>query len=219
LRELQALGGGTLNSSKHNEFINGVLEKPELIGRIEQRSFSEGRAHAVSAETGRLLQIIVKLLKARHILEIGFGFGASTIYLAAAMGKYGHIDSIEFCHEHAVIGKHYISQATIAHQVNVLEDDALNILPKIEGQYDLIFLDADPSIYCACLLDIVRVIREGGIIVTENIWSEETAFQLVGKEGFKHIRNYVTMIFADRRLYNTILNESMIISFKESQSV
>ena len=65
---------------------------------------------------------------------------------------------------------------------------------------------------------MVRLTREGGVIVTENIWDEETALHLVGKEGFKHIRNYVSMIFSDGRIFNTILDDSMIISYKESQS-
>lgn len=207
-----------MNTLQHKELLESVVDKTELIKRIEQRSFSEDRAYAVSAATGRLLQIVVKVLGASRVLEIGFGFGASAIYLGAALGNYGQIDSIELCHEHAVIGKHFLAEAEIAHFVNVIEGDALNILPKIKDQYDLIFLDADLPIYCGCLPDIVRLTREGGIIVTENIWDEETALQLIGEEGFKHIGNYVSLIFSDQRIFSTILNDSMIISYKNNQS-
>ena len=65
---------------------------------------------------------------------------------------------------------------------------------------------------------MVRLTREGGIIVTENIWDEETALQLVGEEGFKHIGNYVSLTFSDQRIFSTILNDSMIISYKNNRS-
>ena len=187
-----------------------------ILCEIERKSAAEFRAFAVSQSTGRFLQMLVALLDARRVLEIGLGFGASTIHIGCALHPHGEIDSIEISPEHISIARNFIEQAGLTKRVNVMEGDALEILPSLDTRYDLVFLDADLGIYQDCLTNVVRLTRSGGVVVSENIWNQETALKLVGEVGGEQIRQYTESVYACEDLFSLSLNEEMIVSFKIS---
>ena len=200
-----------------------MSKKPErvdtILAEIESRSNAENRAFSVSKETGDFLQFLVMILHARRVLDVGTGFGASAIYLGRALEDVGRVDSIEVASEHTQIAHNFLKRAGINSMVNSMEGDAREILPTLKVPYDLVFLDADLDIYCECLNDLIRLTRNQGVLVSDNMWDRETAVSLVGPVGVSQIIKYTNRLFSCRDMFSVRLNEEIIVSFKTSRSV
>lgn len=126
----------------------------------------------IAPETGRLLAILVRAIRAGQILEVGTSNGYSTIWLAwAAASTDGHVTTIERSASKIAMARANLERAGMAGRVTVREGLALDVLGGLRGPYDLIFLDADRPNYLAYLRRAVALLRPGGLLVTDNVVS------------------------------------------------
>jgi predicted O-methyltransferase YrrM len=154
--------------------LRAFLEDLAGIGR---RHDAEEPEHSkrflnIAPETGRLLAILAKAVRARQILEIGTSNGYSTIWLAWAAGTTdGHVTTIERSANKIAMARTNLGRAGVADRVTVREGVALDVLRGLQGPYDLIFLDADRPNYLAYLGQVIPLLRPGGLLVTDNVVS------------------------------------------------
>jgi predicted O-methyltransferase YrrM len=127
----------------------------------------------VSPAQGKLLQILVRLLGAKQILEFGTLGGYSAILMARALPADGRLISLEAKAEYAEVARRSIERAGVGDRVEVRVGPALETLPELEkegvGPFDLVFIDADKAnspAYCAWSIDRTR---PGGLIVADNV--------------------------------------------------
>jgi predicted O-methyltransferase YrrM len=125
--------------------------------------------HDVSATQGKMLALFVKMAKASRVLEIGTLGGYSTIWMARALPEGGRLTTIEANEHHAKIARANIEKSGIADRVNLHVGVALDVLPSLEGPFDLIFIDADKPNNPHYLRWALRLSRPGSVIIGDNV--------------------------------------------------
>lgn len=127
----------------------------------------------VSANQGKLLQLLARIQGARSILELGTLGGYSTIWLARALPAGGRLITLEADPKHAEVARTNIARAGLDAVVELRLGPALETLPRIEaegrGPFDLIFLDADKPGYPDYLPWLMRLSRRGTLIIADNV--------------------------------------------------
>lgn len=151
-----------------------VLPEDETLELVLDENEAAGLpAIDVSPLQGALLSLLVRLVGARSVLEIGTLGGYSTIHLARALPPGGRVVSLEFAPRHAEVARRNVERAGFADVVDIRVGPALDSLPRIEaegaGPFDLVFVDADKQNGPAYLDWAVRLTRRGGVIVGDNV--------------------------------------------------
>lgn len=126
----------------------------------------------VAPVAGKLLHLLARMSGARRILEIGTLGGYSTIWMARAVGEGGLVTTIEAEPEIARIARTSIDAAGVGERVEILIGRGADVLPSLEGPYDLVFIDADKESNTVYLDHAARLGRPGTVIVLDNIGRE-----------------------------------------------
>ena len=119
---------------------------------------------------GQLLRMLVALTGARRILEIGTFTGYSALAMAESLPPDGHVDTLELDPDHAAKARGHIESAGETARIEVHLGIALDMLERLEGPYDLAFVDADKSAYAEYFDRLVPLLRPGGLIVADNVF-------------------------------------------------
>lgn len=121
---------------------------------------------------GRLLSIISKIIKPKKVLEIGTYTGYSAICIAEGMNKNGIIHTIDKNEELNTIQKKYFKKSGLENNIIQYNGCALDIIPKIEEKFDLIFIDADKENYINYFNLVIDKLNKNGVILADNVlWS------------------------------------------------
>lgn len=123
----------------------------------------------ISPGQGKFLYLLVRMIGARRILELGTLAGYSTIWLGRAMAPGGRLTTIEIDPVHADVARTSLDEAGLSGSCEVITASAMEALPKLEGPFDLIFIDANKESYPAYLSHAVRLTRPGGLILADNV--------------------------------------------------
>lgn len=118
---------------------------------------------------GRLLSLISKIKQPKKILEIGTFTGYSTLCLVEGLETSGRIYTIDKNEELIKIQNKYFSKSKYHKNIKQYTGDALEIIPKINSKFDLIFLDADKENYNKYLEIIIPKLNKKGILISDNV--------------------------------------------------
>jgi len=176
-----------------------------LLAEIENESeLRDDIQPSVEPELGKFLGLLVRLTKADKILEIGSGIGYSTIWLAEAVkntdGKVVTIDNHERTQKELIQN---IKNAGLGKWIEIKHGNAEDIVPSLSGSWDIIFQDGGKYLYPLIYEQIVNLTRTGGLII-----ADDTLFKVnpdVRKGLGNYMDEYNKIVFADSRLYSTIL--------------
>ncbi len=142
-------------------------ESDRVLRAIEEES-ERGYLPIIGPFRGRILAEIVRKASPQRVLEVGGLIGYSTILMGRELGSGAEIVSIEIDEDEAEAAKRNIQDAKIVPEVHVLVGDASSLIPKIGGQFDLVFLDADKHEYLRHLRLVEGKLRKGSVIVADN---------------------------------------------------
>jgi len=123
----------------------------------------------VSPAQGKFLALLVRITGAVRVLEIGTLGGYSTLWMASALPEGGRIITLEAEPQHARVARENIARAGHAGRVGVIEGPAVESLARLEGPFDLIFVDADKPSNPDYLRAALRLSRKGTVIVLDNV--------------------------------------------------
>ena len=119
---------------------------------------------------GRFLQLIVQLSGARDIVDIGTFTGYSALAMAEVLPQDGKILTIEHNPEHKKIAQDFFDRYSDKSKISIRLGEALEILKTLpDGQTDLVFIDADKQNYIAYYEESMRILRNGGLILADNV--------------------------------------------------
>ena len=118
---------------------------------------------------GRLLSLISKIKQPKKILEIGTFTGYATLCLAEGLETSGKIYTIDKNEELIKIQNKYFSKSKYHKNIIQYTGDALEVIPKINPKFDLIFLDADKENYNKYLEIIIPKLNKKGILISDNV--------------------------------------------------
>jgi caffeoyl-CoA O-methyltransferase len=121
---------------------------------------------------GRLLEQLVFVSGARRVLELGTYSGYSSLSMAAALPADGRIDTCEIDERHAEVARRYIARSPYADRITVHLGPALETIARLEGEFDLVFIDADKPNYANYYEAVLPRLSPRGLIVADNtLWS------------------------------------------------
>jgi predicted O-methyltransferase YrrM len=118
---------------------------------------------------GRFLELLVFSSGARRVLEIGTYSGYSALSMAAGLTEDGHIDTCEIDPEHAEVARRYIARSPYANRITVHLGPAIETVERLDGPWDLVFVDADKTGYDAYYEAVLPKLAPRGLIVFDNM--------------------------------------------------
>ena len=156
---------------------------------------------------GRILSLISKIISPKKILEIGTYTGYSAICLCEGMEKDGILHTIDNNKELVEIQNKYFKKANLKDKIVQHSGDAKNIIPSIDEEFDIVFIDADKESYPKYYDLIINKVKSGGIIIADNILWSGKILEKVEKDdqATKSIIEFNNKIMEDDRVKNIIL--------------
>lgn len=153
-----------------NKFARGSDQAEKVLKKIEG-SRRRGYLPIVGRKRGEELARIVRKVKPQRILEIGTFVGYSAIMMGKELEEGPEIVTIEIDLDEAEMAKENIRMAELNVNVRVLKGDALEHIPTVEGDIDMVFLDADKSEYREYLRLVEPKLHRGSVVVADNAGS------------------------------------------------
>lgn len=120
---------------------------------------------------GRLLKMLVEMIRPQHVLEIGTFSGYSAIAMAEGLPPGGHLWTYEINDEMEDFTRPWIEQSDVADRITFNIGNAIDEAPRLGITFDLIFIDSDKRTYCECYDMATSILRHGGFILADNtLW-------------------------------------------------
>lgn len=117
---------------------------------------------------GQILAEVIREIKPKRILEVGALIGYSAILMGKELGSDAHLISIEIDADDAEMAEENIRRAEILPTVEVVVGDAIEVIPRLEGRFDLVFIDADKREYLDYLRLVEDKLHKGSVVVADN---------------------------------------------------
>jgi caffeoyl-CoA O-methyltransferase len=180
----------------------------ELLLRLAEETRAELRSPTMLSGpvAGRLLELLVFALRPQRVLEVGTYSGYSSISMASVLPSGGHIDTCELDEAHAAVARRYLEAAGLGDRVTIHLGPALETIGRLEGDFDLIFVDADKMSYPAYYDALVPRLSDRGIMVLDNtLWSGRVVAE---PDGSPETRMFVELndrIASDPRVVAVVL--------------
>ncbi len=198
--------------TKVDRYINNLLvpSDPALEAALEASSKAGLPSINVTPNQGKLLHLLARVQGARSILEIGTLGGYSTIWLARALPKAGHLITLEAEPKHAQVARANIARAGLANIVDLRLGQALETLPKLVaeglGPFDLIFIDADKSGYPDYFTWALKLSHRGSLIIADNVVRDGAVIDASSPDpNVQGIRRFNDLIAAEPRVAATAI--------------
>ena len=129
----------------------------------------ENHIPIIMDDTLEVVGDLLNKIKPKFILEIGTAVGYSAMCFSKYISENGYIDTIEREHERVEEAKKNIELVGILDKINIIEGDAVEILPTINKKYDVVFIDAAKGKYPIFLKEALRLINKNGYIIADNV--------------------------------------------------
>jgi caffeoyl-CoA O-methyltransferase len=155
-------------AENHTESENELLQKlnRETNLKVPQPRMLSGHLQ------GRLLSMLSKLITPDYILEIGTYTGYSALCMAEGLSDSGKLITIDPNEETNFFAAKYFADSPYASKIKIMEGQALEIIPALPDNIDLVFIDADKRNYLNYFNAVINKVRPGGLIIADNVlWS------------------------------------------------
>ena len=152
-----------------DQFPQFLPKHDEFMEALEADALKRG-VRITGPAVGQLLFVLTKALGAKRILELGVAVGYSTMYMARALPEGGRITAMEWDADIAAEAKANFDRTGLGDKIDLVIGDAREMVKDLEpGTFDLIFMDFEKEMYSDALPDCVRLLREGGTLLTDNV--------------------------------------------------
>ncbi len=154
-------------------YLESVHPAPNpLLLELEQHGRKDG-IPIVSRESGRLLSVLVHMMQANRILEIGTGYGYSTLWMAFAQPPIGKIWTIDTDSSRTEVALSYFKRAGEDDHITSFNQDAVELLQNFQQRnLDIVFIDAEKRRYREYLDLVIPILKRSGIVVVDNLLLE-----------------------------------------------
>ena len=204
-------------------FIDSMdTSNTEFLNELEKFS-KETNVPIIRPSMQSFLKLLLAITQPKKILEVGTAIGFS----ALLMSEYGpedcHITTIEKYEKRIPLAKENFVKAGKEEKITLLEGDAVEILSQLEGTYDFIFMDAAKGQYINFLPDIMRLLSDGGMLVSDNVLQDgdiiESRFAVTRRNRTIHgrMRDYLYELKHHPELVTSILpvGDGVTVSVKQ----
>lgn len=195
--------------SSQKKYLESLrIEQDPLIQEMELFA-SESKIPILNSAAADFLEQVILIHRPKNVLEIGMAIGYSSIRVARKLRSKASIDTIEISKQNISTAKNFIDRSGCSEKINIIEGDALKILPVHDKKYDLIFLDADKEDYEKLFYYSLLLLKKRGLIIVDNLlWHGYVASKDVPqnyKSSTEHIRKFNSLFMSQTALQTTIL--------------
>lgn len=204
-------------------YINSLdTGNTEFLNRLEREAL-EAYIPIIRKETQQFLKWMLMMVKPVRILEVGTAIGFSALLMA----EYNPVDckivTIENYEKRIPLARENFKAAGREEQIKLLEGDALEILPTLEGEFDFIFMDAAKGQYIHFLPELLRLLKQGGTLISDNVLQDgdiiESRFAVTRRNRtiHKRMREYLYEVTHHEELVSTVLpiGDGLTVSTKK----
>lgn len=200
------------------------LDKDEspLIRTIEQEAVRD-YVPIIRKESRNLLKVLLKIKKPGRVLEVGTAIGFSAILMGECLPDDSHITTIEKYEKRIPVARENFKRAGMEEKITLIEGDASEVLKELSGSFDFIFMDAAKGQYIHFFPEVMRLLRSGGILVSDNVLQDgdvvESRYAVVRRNRTIHsrMREYLWTLKHMDGLETIVLpiGDGMTVSVKE----
>ena len=182
---------------------NNSDKEPEILQELNRETYVKMLFPRMLSghHQGRFLSMISKLVKPKRALEIGTFTGYAAICLAEGLADGGSLITMDKNEELKDLAQSYFKKAGLKDQIDLMIGNAMELVPKLEGPFDLVFIDADKQNYLNYYEMILPKVSIGGIILADNVlWSGHVLDEDVNDKETKGIRSFNKFVTEDERV-------------------
>jgi caffeoyl-CoA O-methyltransferase len=212
-----------LTNALYDYIVDNFAPEDDLLREIVADAEKNGvpQIH-ISPMQGKFLQLLIHMIGAKKVLEVGSLFGYSAIWMAQALPEDGKVISLELEPKHAQLIRKNAAKAGLSDKIDVRQGDANALLPTLikEAPFDLAFIDADKTGYVDYVDHALRLVRKGGVIIGDNALAHGKVWDATGGEesGFVlPIRKFNHRMATEPRLVSLLIpiGDGMCVGFVE----
>ena len=195
------------------------MNKKELM-KIKEKALEEHIPNIMD-DTLEVIAKILTEIKPKNILEIGAAVGYSAMCFSEYLQDGGKIDTIERDEERITQAKENFVKVGVEDKIKLYEGDAVEILPTLNGNYDVVFIDAAKGKYPFFLEQALRMLNDKGVIIADNVLYKGYVMSDYNKHkqrtAVRNLREYIARVNEDANLDTEILEvgDGLAISYKK----
>ena len=167
------------------------------------------RVPILSWQSADLLEMLIRMIEPKRVLEIGMAIAYSSIRIARNLKKKSILHTIEKSKDSISIANNNIKKAGLGDKIEIYEGEALDILPRLGKKYDFIFLDADKEDYKKLFDFALIILKKNGVIFVDNVlWHGYAAVKSIPAEmraSTGHIKDFNKVFFSSKKLKTTLI--------------
>lgn len=199
--------GVPLNEELYQYILNTFVEEDDILRSIVKETEKlKLPLIQVSPENGLFLQMLIKMIGAKRVLEIGTLTGYSAVWMARGLPKRGKLITLEVNKDHAKAAKHNFKKAKLSNKIKLILGDALKSLDKLsKKKFDFAFIDAEKVNYPSYLERVLGMMNKGGIIAADNTLRDGEVVSKNPDESVKGVLRFNEMMAKDPRLLSLLV--------------
>jgi caffeoyl-CoA O-methyltransferase len=207
-----------INNEKLDEYlINHSEKEPEILSDLNRETNLKVLQPRMISGTyqGRFLSMISKIINPKKILEIGTFTGYSTLCLAEGLDKNGQIHTVDINEELYDLQRKYFKKSSFNNNITQHLGNALEIIPKLDHDFDLIFLDADKINYPKYLDVLIVRLKKGGVLLSDNVlWDGKVLNEISQKD-----KSTKAIVEYNKMLKNRTDMDSVILPIRDGVTI
>ena len=192
-----------------NYVVAHSQKEPKLLQQLSRETWQKVLAPRMLSGhfQGRVLSMVSKLINPKNILEIGTYTGYSALCLVEGIQPKGQLHTIDTNEELYDLQRRYFDKSGFGNQIIQYTGNAINIIPKIDKTFDLVFIDADKQNYPNYLEIILPKLKSGSVILSDNVlWTGKVIEELQkGDKDTEALLKYNKMINEHSQLETVLL--------------
>ena len=206
-------------------YINSLdMGNTQFLEELEQYAIRE-RVPIIRREMQSFIKMFLAVNRPKRILEVGTAIGFSTLLMCEYGPADVQITTIENYEKRIPLAKENFRKAGQESKITLLEGDATKILAGLSGSYDLIFMDAAKGQYIHWLPDVIRLLKKGGVLLSDNVLQDGNLIEshyIVERRDrtiYKRMREYLYQLKHDPLLETSILplGDGVTVSVKKEE--
>lgn len=206
-------------------YINSLdMGNTQFLEELEQYAIRE-RVPIIRREMQSFIKMFLAVNRPKRILEVGTAIGFSTLLMCEYGPADVQITTIENYEKRIPLAKENFRKAGQESKITLLEGDATKILAGLSGSYELIFMDAAKGQYIHWLPDVIRLLKKGGVLLSDNVLQDGNLIEshyIVERRDrtiYKRMREYLYQLKHDPLLETSILplGDGVTVSVKKEE--
>src|ERR1700682_6088463 len=195
-----------MNEDVEDYLYELLPQRDEVLSEMEEYA-AQHSVPIIGPAVARMLALLVQISGAKRIFEMGSAIGYSTIWLARAAGPKAKVFYTDGEPEKARQARGYFQRAGVAGRIRVQSGDAITLLKKTPGTFDMIFNDIDKHQYPAAMRAALPKLRRGGLFITDNtLWSGKAArAAAAGDAATLGVQELNRMVYTSKKLFPVLI--------------